>query len=189
MDRDDAILDYLQDQMTPQERASFEQAMAQDASLAAEVSLMQSVRAELASGPPHEQADEVWRKLSATLDAPAQPANENRGPWRQLLQYAAACVLAVSLWQLAVVPRLGGADGGFRAASDASEAFVLAVKFVDTATLAQITDALAPFGGTITDGPSALGILRVSFADAQQQSAAQEGLGNRPDLVEFLSEP
>lgn len=188
MDRDDAVLDYLQDRMAAPERAAFEEAMAQDPSLAAEVSLMQSVRAELGSAPRHEQADAVWDRLSAAME-PVQPANENRSPWRQVLQYAAACVLAVSLWQLAVVPRLGAPDDGFRAASEQRDAFALQVKFVDAATLPEIAKVLGPLGGTISDGPGALGILRVSFPSAAQRDEALRVLEDRVPLVEFISQP
>lgn len=187
MDRDDAMLDYLQGRLTPEERASFEAEIARDSSLSAEVSLMKSVRAALKEGPEHENAAAVWNRLSADMDASPQAANENRRPWLEALKYAAACVLAVAVWQFAVVPRLGALDGGFRAASEQSNAFMLQVKFVESATLSEIGNVLGPLGGVISDGPSALGILRLSFPDARRRDEALDALDGRDDLVDFVS--
>ncbi|MEO1138418.1 MAG: hypothetical protein AAFW87_03080 [Pseudomonadota bacterium] len=186
MDRDDAILDYLQDRLAPEKREAFETSMAQDASLAAEVDLMRSVRDEMASGPTHEKADAVWEQLSTAMDAPPQAANENRHPWVSVLQYAAVAAIAVAAWQFAVVPRLGDVPDGFRAASEQSAGFVLQVKFEDSVTIGEIGTLLGPLGGTISDGPSALGVVRVSFTDAALRDAAREVLTARSDIVELV---
>lgn len=188
MDRDDKILDYVQNRLAPADRAQFENAMAKDTSLAAEVDLMRSVRAELKAAPTHENADAVWDKLSATIDPAPQTANDNRRPWLQVLQYAAVALVAVAAWQFAVVPRISEEPGGFQAASEQSGGFVLQVKFVESATIGEITDLLRPLNGAITDGPSALGLVRVSFAEASMQQAALEVLSNRSDLVEVALE-
>lgn len=188
MTRDDAILDYLQDRLAPEDRTSFEARMAQDPALAAEVSVMKSVRAELASGPMHEKADVVWDRLSQAMENAPEVANANRAPWRTALQYAAACTLAIAVWQFGVVPRLAGTDSGFRAASGQSEGAILQVRFVQSVTLAEISALLDPFGGTISDGPGALGIVRLTFPDAPSRDQALAALQDREDLVEFVAE-
>lgn len=188
MDRDDKILDYVQNRLAPADRAQFEKAMAQDKPLAAEVDLMRSVRAELEAGPSHENADAVWNKLSAVIDPTPQTANDNRKPWRQVLQYAAVAVIAVAAWQFAVVPRISEQPGGFQAASEHAAGFVLQVKFLESATMGQIIDMLRPLNGTITDGPSALGLVRVSFAQAELRQEALGVLNTRSDLVELVLE-
>ncbi|MDU9004365.1 hypothetical protein [Sedimentitalea todarodis] len=189
MDQDDAILDYLQDRLKPEDRASFEADMGRDPVLAAEVDLMRQVRAELASGSKHDDAEAVWDRLSASMDEAPQAANENRRPWIQGLRYAAVGVIAVAAWQLAVVPRLDAPGDGFRTASELqSEAYTLQVKFIEGVTLEEIAELLGPLAGTISDGPSALGLVRLSFPDAASLAQAQETLNYRGDLVEFLSE-
>ncbi|MEL6119428.1 MAG: hypothetical protein AAFR49_07080, partial [Pseudomonadota bacterium] len=65
MDRDDAILHYLQDRLDAEERKSFELDLAEDPALAAEVDLMRAVREEMGAEPQHEKAEEVWDRLSA----------------------------------------------------------------------------------------------------------------------------
>lgn len=186
MERDDAILDYLQGKMPKAERNRFEAAMADDASLAGEVDVMRAVRAELANAPKHEKADAVWDRLSAAIDPVPQVANENRAPWTQMLRYAAVAAVAVACWQVAIVPRMGGGPEGYRAASESTDAFILQVKFVDGATVAEITDLLAEVEGTISDGPSALGIMRLSFAAEDLRRQALEVLSSREGLVELV---
>lgn len=188
MDRDDEILDYVQNRLPPVGREQFEKAMAKDKSLAAEVDLMRSVRAELKAGPTHKNEDAVWDKLSATIDPAPQHANENRRPWLQVLQYATVAVVAVATWQFAVVPRISVMPGEFRAASEQSGDFVVQVKFIESATIGEITDLLRPLNGTITDGPSALGLVRVSFKEQAMQKEALQVLNSRTDLVEVALE-
>ena len=186
MERDDAILDYLQGRLAPEDRQAFEKTMAQDSALAAEVDIMRAVRSEMASGPEHEQADAVWDRLSAAMDGTAQPANVNRRPVQQFLKYAAVAVLAIGAWQVGVAPQLATAPDGFRAASEESADFILQVKFAPDATLKEVGEVLGPLGGTISDGPTALGVVRVSFSDAGSRDAARTALEAMDNLVDLL---
>lgn len=187
MDRDDAILDYLQHRMAPDAREAFEAELSRDAPLAAEVAVMRAARETLAEGPRHEKAQMVWDKLSAQMEDEPKAANDNRSPVLQILKYAAVAVIAVAAWQFAVVPRTAIGPDGFRTASEEATSFVLQVRFVDAATLGDIGALLAPLGGTISDGPSALGVLRVSFPDAEAVDKAAQTLTARTDLVEFVA--
>ncbi|ABG33450.1 hypothetical protein CEP88_09260 [Roseobacter denitrificans] len=185
MDRDDQILNYVQDRLSPQDRAAFEEAMARDAALSGEVALMQAVRGALAQEPKHDNSDAVWDRLSASMSPVPQPANMNSSPWAQLARYAAVAAIAVLAWQV-VVPRSSGVPTGFTPATEGAGAFVLQVKFADSATFGDIGALLGPLGGTITDGPTALGLVRVSFADATSLQEAAVALDARSDLVELV---
>ena len=186
MDREEAILDYLQDRLGPAERDRFETAMADDASLAAEVDMMRSVRAELANGPRHTSTDAVWDRLSASIAPAPGVANENRAPRVQALRYAAVALLAIACWQAVIVPRITSAPDVYRTASEASDPYVLQVKFADDATIAQIGSLLGEVNGTISDGPSALGIVRLSFVEESARRQAIETLAAQVALVEFV---
>ncbi len=186
MERDDAILDYLQGRLAPEDQKAFERSMAQDTALAAEVDVMRAVRAEMASGPQHEQADAVWDRLSAAMDGHAQPANDNRRPALALLKYAAVAMIAVGAWHFTVVPRVATTQDEFRAASERSTDFILQVKFAPSATLKEVGDVLGPLGGTISDGPTALGVVRVSFVDGGSRDAARDALSAMDGLVELV---
>ena len=185
MERDDAILEYLQDRMSRDDRDRFDADMAQDASLAAEVEVMRSVRTALGSGPIHEDKDAVWARLSRSIDQVPEPANVNRSPWGALSRYAAVAVVAVSAWQVAIVPRMVSAPETFRPVSELTADIALQVKFVDTATFTQIAELIYILNGTITDGPGALGILLLSFSDSDMRAQAIDAL-ERSDLVEFV---
>jgi anti-sigma factor RsiW len=189
MDRDDTILDYLQGRLAPEDRARFEAALVTDASLAAEVDVMRAVREDLAAGPRHEQAEAVWEKLAAAIDAPPIAANQNRAPWLQLARYAAVAVVAVVSWQVAVAPLITGAPPLYRAATESADGLVLQVRFADDATMAQITALLTELNGTIADGPSALGLVRVAFGDEAARQEALDVLGRRPALVDLVQVP
>ncbi|MEM9913287.1 MAG: hypothetical protein AAF922_21215 [Pseudomonadota bacterium] len=188
MERDDAILSYLQDRLDPLERKAFEKTLTEDPSLAAEVEVMRAVRDEMKAGPKHQRADEVWDRVSVAMNAAAPAANDNRRPFVALLKYAAVAVIAVAAWQFTVGPRLGNTQDGFRAVSEQNAEFVLQVRFVDSATITEIGSVLTPLGATITDGPGALGILRLSFADAPSRDAAREALASQSEIVELVLE-
>ncbi|MDD9716323.1 hypothetical protein PVW48_06180 [Dinoroseobacter sp. PD6] len=188
MDREETILDYFQGRLTPERRAAFEEEMAQDASLAAEVALLRSVREDMAQAPRHEKADQVWDRVSAEIDATPRAANDNRPLWKAALKYAAVVVLSVATWHVVVGPRLGPDPEGFRTASEDPAAFSVQVQFVQTASYGDIAALLASLGARITDGPSALGLVRLSFADADARQEALGVLEATGDLVAFVAE-
>ncbi|MEM1074994.1 MAG: hypothetical protein AAF665_15710 [Pseudomonadota bacterium] len=188
MDRDQKILDYFQNRLTERDRKAFEAAMTRDPSLTAEVNVMRAVRAELASAPGHDSAAAVWDRLSAEIDAAPHAANDNRRLWQELLKYAAVAMISVAVWQLTIGPRVSVAPDGFRTAGEQPAGFTFQVKFVDTATLVDISALIAPLGGTISDGPTALGLVHLSFADEHLRDEAIRELEGRRDLVEFVAE-
>lgn len=187
MDREQDILDYLQDRMPPEAQSAFEAEMSRDAALAAEVDLLRKVRTELAIGPEHVQAEAVWDRIAGQIETPT-PANENRRPWLLALRYAAVAALAIAVWQVTLGPRLIQGGGGFQTASEAQVEASFQVRFAETATLAEIAEALLPLGATITDGPTALGLLRLSFPDSEAAVTAREMLAARPELVELIAD-
>lgn len=189
MDRDDTLLAYLQGKLTPEDRARFEAEMAADPALAAEVEVMRAVRTNLSDAPQHAQADAVWDRLSAAIGTPPQAANQNRPYLRRLAGYAAVAVLAVVCWQVALVPLIGDVAPVYRTASEDGAGFPLQVRFADGATMSEITALLSDLDGTITDGPGALGLLRLSFPDEDRQQRALEALRGRAALVEFVQAP
>ena len=184
MDRDEVILSYVQNRLGPDERAAFEADMAQDSALSAEVDLMRLVRDDLAKAPKHDGAEAVWDRLSENMTPP--PANTNSRPFMQVLRYAAVAGLSVAVWQMAVVPRLSGPDQDFRTATTPSDAFTIQMKFVDAATISDIGALLVPLSGTITDGPSALGLVMLAFPDQASRDAAMDVLRSRSDLIELV---
>lgn len=187
MDRDDAIVDYMQNRMPPDTRAAFEAEMETDPKLAAEVAVMQAARADMSqSDVPVGAAAKGWKRLSGALDG---PANTNRPPAMQFLQIAAAMVLAVGVWHFAVIPSFFDAGpSGYQTASAEDGQPDLSVLFNEAAPIGEISTVLTELEGVIIGGPSALGTYLIRFADAEQREAALEVLKTREDLFSTVLE-
>jgi len=194
-DLDDRILAYLQGRLEGAARQDFEAELAADAGLRAELAVMEGARRDFAAAAVPEGAREAgWARLAHSMAVTPQPvpANLNRWPGRIRTGalMAASVVVAVTLWQAAVVPRL--ADGGgaaFAPAGEAPEGPALKVQFAPGATLADVTALLQGLGARVTDGPGALGLYTLGFVDAAAQAAAEARLKSRPDLVATVARP
>lgn len=190
MDRDDKVLDYLQDRMGPEDRAGFEREMDSDPSLAAEVAMLTGARRAMAEETLPDGASEAgWARLSEAIaeDQATPPANTNRPlAWAQAAAIAAA---AIAVWQFAVVPRFQGAEPGLVPASDTIEGPALRAAFAADAPLSEVTALLREVGATVIDGPSAVGLYTLAFRDAGARDSAEAALTDRPDLVTAVARP
>ena len=109
-----------------------------------------------------------WARLNRAIDAEpaaaAEPAEPGRTPWWQL---GAAAAAAVVVWQLAAVPFLTRPAPVYQPVTEAPAAVAsLAVAFGPAATEPAMRELVRSVGGRVTDGPSAVGLWTVSFADA-----------------------
>ncbi len=111
-----------------------------------------------------------WARLSRAIDAePARTVEASEIVRPPLWQFAAVAAAAVLVWQLAAVPFLTrpGDDAAYRPVTEAPAAgFVLAVAFRPTATEAGMRDLVRSVGARVSDGPSAVGLWTLTFADA-----------------------
>ena len=188
-DRDDRLLAYMQDRLAPEDRAAFEEELAQSPSLQAEVAILRAAADQLGATPVPEGARaEGWQRLSASIaqEQRGTPANTNR--ILPLLKVAAIAAVAITCWQLAVVPRLSPGDG-FRPASVTPAGPALRVAFAPDAPLSQVTALLAETGAQISEGPSALGLYTLSFPDAAARDSAEALLASLGALVIAVTRP
>ena len=95
-------------------------------------------------------------------------------------------LLSVGVWQFAIAPRIGPTPSGFETASEQSGEFTLQVKFRNSASIGEVIALLEPLDAKIADGPSALGILRLSFSDEQARNQALDALNKRAEIVELV---
>lgn len=190
MDRDDRLMAYLQDRLDPAARAAFEAEMAASPELQAEVSALRAAAADLGQAAvPQGAAEAGWTRLSRAIDAERPAAsNDNRPPYRALAQAAAVAAVAVAAWQFAVVPRLP-VPGSFVPASEQAAGPALRVVFAAGAPMADVTALLQQIGATVSDGPGAIGLYTLHFADAAALEAAEVALAARPDLVLAVTGP
>ncbi len=187
MDRDDLILAYVQGKLTEADATAFEQALEQDADMAAEILALRAARSEFAQEDDQLEAGPGWDRLEAAIDATA-PANDNRPLRLSLWQAGGLIAASLALWQVAVVPltqpqRLPG----YEAVSEDAAGPVLQVMFSGTASVADVTAMLRDTGGTVVDGPGALGLYRIAFDSTDQMEVARAVLEGRSDLIDMVT--
>ncbi len=96
----------------------------------------------------------------------------------------------VAVWQFGVAPRLlGPRTGGFVPASETIAAPALRVAFAEGASLAEVTALLQRIDASVIDGPGAIGLYTLGFADQAALEAAEAALSARAELVIAVSRP
>ncbi|WP_138468831.1 hypothetical protein [Poseidonocella sp. HB161398] len=188
-DQDDRILAYMQDRLDPAARAEFEAEMAARPALAAEIAMLQGTvrefgRSELPAG----SREAGWERLSAAIDAERMPRPANRNRALAALKVAGIVAATVAVWQFGVVPQLPQQEPGFITATETAEGPVLRAAFVPGATLGEVTQLLQEAGARVIDGPGALGLYTLGFADDAARDAAEARLAADP-LVAAISRP
>lgn len=185
MDREDRLLAYMQDKLDATDRTAFEAEIATDPALAAEVAALEGVRQVFGTETVPGQRAAGWERLSAAIAA-GQPAasNDNRPHRLSLWQAAAVAAVAVLMWQVGMVPLLTEDPASYRTVTETPAGPGLQVIFAEVAPAGEIAALLREVGGTVTDGPGALGIWHVSFEDAEHRDAALTALTARTDIIE-----
>lgn len=140
--------------------------------LAAEIALARGIVGVMDEDARHQPApgELGWARLSRAIDAePARGLVETPAARPKLWQLAAVAAAAVLVWQVAAVPFLtgNGERAGYQPVTEApAEGFHLAVTFGYGATEVGMRELIRSVGGRVTDGPSAIGLWTLSFADA-----------------------
>jgi len=142
-----------------------------------------------------------WARLSRDLDRTGAGKGTRRAfpsrlrGWGRLapFQMAAAAALSVVAWQGLVVPLLappGEAPDGYVTASERPAGqgadSVASVIFRPDARAGDIEPLLRESGARILDGPSALGLYRIGFADPGSRATGVETLREAEKIVEFV---
>ena len=184
MDQDDKVLAYLQGHMSEQDRGAFEREIAGSPELAAEIAALRAAQSVMADGAPDMPAD-GWARLSSAIAASEQPpANTNRPMRLTLVQAACVAIAAVIGWHF-VEPAVFQQDAEtFTPASTDQDIAALQIVFAQSASMGEIAAILAEVDATVADGPGAMGIFRLTFADAAARDQAFAALRARQDLVE-----
>lgn len=184
MDQDDKVLAYLQGRMSDADRDAFEGEIAKSPELAAEIAALRVAQGILAEGASDMPA-EGWARLSSAIAASEQPpANTNRPLRLSLLQAACVAIAAVIGWQFAA-PALFQQDAeSYIPASTDQDSAALQIVFAPEASIGDIAAILAEVDASVADGPGAMGIFRLTFADVAARDRAFAALRARADLVD-----
>ncbi len=174
-----------------------------DSDLAAEIALWQAARevsAEDAAkvGPNELGWARIEREIAASRNAAAPvAANDDEPFWKRRRfagwQVAASVAMAVLGWQALVVPAITPATGEdpveyTLAGDDAASQFTLRIAVTEGASEADMRAVLTEAEARIVDGPSAIGLYTIAFADAEAKAAAAEQLAQRTDVIADLAE-
>lgn len=191
MNADDKLTAYLQDRLEAEDRARFEADIAVSPALQAEIAALRAAAAALGAAPASADAQaEGWAHLSRSIDAERapKPANDNRG--FALLKVACIVVATIVVWQFGVAPQiLDPRSDGFVPASETIAAPALRVAFAQDASLSDVTALLQEIGASVIDGPGAIGLYTLGFADQAAMEAAEGILSARADIVIAVSRP
>ncbi|MEL6958273.1 MAG: hypothetical protein AAGL89_04900 [Pseudomonadota bacterium] len=187
MDRDDQIMDYVQGRMDRRDRAAFEARLDDDAELAAELSVLTSLRDVHGDEIP-DGSGPLWSRIEASIAAEPRSANDNRAPRLSVLKVAGIAVASVLAWNYAVAPLLQPSTPAvFQTASDEAAGPVLQVVFADSATLGDIAALLREVDALIIEGPGATGVFRLSLAAGADVLAVRDALQDRGDLIVMVT--
>lgn len=205
---DEMIQAFVAGTLDAEAAAELTRAAAADPALTADIALRRAIRLAGQDAAAQRQVDTVgWSRIARSIaiveplgsgaandmtNGSEQPfwARRMIAPW----QAAAALVIALVGWQTIIVPRTistsPSADGEYAlAGADQSTAFVLRVAFVDTASVAELHTLLRAVDARVIDGPSAVDLYDLAFANAEAQSVARRRLAQERNLVSEIAEP
>lgn len=190
--KSEAILDLVKGRTTPELEKEILALATEDETVAAEIEYLKALESSLTKPLQSEHVDEVtWAGLSKAIDAEenksAAPraANDNTRMWR----YIAAALALVVVGQATFVTQQNGEEPtqpGYSTVGEQQTGAVLQITFVGTANEAAIRELLQKTSGTIVDGPGALGVYTVKFADDAALQNAKATLMAEPEIIENI---
>lgn len=187
---DETLHAYVSGSLADDTRRRIDKEAAARPALAAEIALLRGLRPAFAASDeaaPNPPGALGWAKLERAIKAETAPARPT-GRTIPLWQGVAAVAASILVWQVAVVPLLPGqsptAPGYVPVTQAPSDAPSLRVAFLPDAPAGAIAALLSETGARVSDGPSALGLWTLSFADTEARDAALARYRDAADLVE-----
>jgi anti-sigma-K factor RskA len=201
----ETIQAFILGALNPETAAQIELAMQRDAELAAEVKIWRAVRKDRALAASRSAPGDIaWARIERAIAADSNPAvaNDNRASdarafWQRPMfapwQAAATVAVAIAGWQIAAVPMMSagqpkGEPGYALAAGEQPTEVTLRVAFTPATSEAEMRALLRRAGGRIIDGPSAIGLYTIVFANSAAKAQAARILTERRDLVAEVAE-
>ena len=199
----ETIQSYVLGTLDPESASAVALAAETDPGLAAEIALWQASRdiagEDAAQASPGEFGwARIEREISRSSQASAPVAANDDVPfWKRPRfagwQVAASVAVAVLGWQALVVPSITSAPGddpaAYSLAGDGSDAeFTLRVAIQPDVSEADMRALLGEVGAQIVDGPSAIGLYTLGFADADAKVSAAAELTARDDVIAEVAE-
>ena len=171
---DETLIAYVRGRLPEAEAARIAAEATRRPDLAAEIALVRGLAgaADAEADCPGSRESSAGRGCRGR--STPKPARPGRRAGPRLWPLAATAAAAVLVWQVVAVPFISGPgeDARYAPVSEQPAAgSTVSVAFVPTASEAAIRALLAEMGARITDGPSAIGLWQLSFADDAARDA------------------
>jgi len=199
----ETIQSYVLGTLDPVIASDIARAAKADDDLAAEIALWQAARhihgEDIAKVAPGEFGwSRIEREISRTAEiATPVAANDDAPFWKRPRfagwHVAASVAVAVLGWQALVVPAITSAPGddpvAYSLAGDGAAAeFTVRVAIQPGVSEAEMRALLSDVDARIVDGPSAIGLYTLGFADAEAKAAAEQELLQRDAIIAEVAE-
>lgn len=177
---DETLLAYVRGDLEEGERARIAELERGNAEVAADIALIRGLRAASAAADAEVRAPGTfgWARLAREMDAAAPraaaPPRRTWGNVRPLWQLAAAAVVAVGLWQVAVVPYLTDPLGEYDGFAPLSEAPREVAPQKSRSLQDGLQDGFAPVTETPDETSLAAHTLRVAFLPGATEGEIRE---------------
>jgi anti-sigma factor RsiW len=144
---EDILSGYLDDELTPDERAAVEAELAQSAEWRTVLEELRGTRTLLRTLPWPESSTDLLagvraRDAAASVDAPPAPVRELHRGWRRPAAWIASAAVAAAVIGVVVIPRPGTSEPDIPALADAHavRSSLAAIPFEALATLGVVMD-------------------------------------------------
>ncbi len=188
LDEED-LLAFARGEASADVSARIKEVAATDTTFRAELTLASGLKNTLAAATDGPDTREFgWRRLEAEIaKSPDNTPIQGDRPqfWRFAAMFLGALVIAQGSY-IALVPGTGDAPV-FQTVSEEVTGFTFRVAFKAEASMTDIDALLKEYGAQIVDGPSAIGLYRLSFETESAMAAARVHLSTSP-LINLLAE-
>jgi anti-sigma factor RsiW len=173
--------------LPPEEQALVEEAAKSDPDVARELQALRAIGAAVKGAEAPASPGELgWARLQRNLRKSTVSGARTGAVWRWAAIAAGLVIVAetAALTAQTFRPR----DDRLMTAGDSGQrrhAFIVQATFKPDAEEQDIRALLLEVRGTFADGPSALGVYKLSFRTQEEARAAEASLAARPDIVEF----
>lgn len=182
---------YLRGDLSDVERAEVEKLAAQNPEIAADIEFQKSLKDNLIENmDSYEPGDMGWARLSKAMDQ-AEASEKSLQEQPKFWRYAAAILAVAAIGQAGVLGSMAlnnGQDVQYETASGSNTALhMMTVGFDWSVTTEQLTKVLQDAEGTITAGPSALGLYEIKFQSEQKCLAADVMLKSKDGFIDTMT--
>lgn len=178
---------YVNGTLSQEERQRVETRLRNDPDMAREVELLRATQRSMQSKVHGSPGEFGWRRLQKDIRSQKVDHSDKRIATNRWWRPALAAAALVILVQGGVLLHLLGEPSTYQPAGGAVAGTVLQVRFQPGASASQIQQLLQEIGGSIVQGPSALGLYRIRLPEGKDADAVVAQLRERSRLIDYAT--